>query len=133
MQYSRVHGFGACCLYPFMGSMGDEVCDPKTGPIQGLLNTYGNAKAMEEASSCANRQARSTMASRRRSTPSRRAWRPPASRGANCHLPRVDVGGVIVKVKANGRRPVGVNEKAHLRAARADDVFQRRRARRLVE
>lgn len=49
MQYSRVYDFCTCYLYPFLWSRGGEVWDPKTGQVEGILNTPGNAKAMEAA------------------------------------------------------------------------------------
>jgi len=47
MQYSRVYDFCTCQLYPFMWSTGGEVWDAETGQVEGILNTEGNALAME--------------------------------------------------------------------------------------
>jgi multiple sugar transport system substrate-binding protein len=49
MQYSRVYDFCTCYLYPFMWSQGGEVWDPKTGQVEGILNSAINAKAMDQA------------------------------------------------------------------------------------
>jgi multiple sugar transport system substrate-binding protein len=49
MQYSRVYDFATCYLYPFLWSQGGEIWDPKTGQIEGILNSAINAKALEQA------------------------------------------------------------------------------------
>jgi multiple sugar transport system substrate-binding protein len=49
MQYSRVYDFCTCYLYPFFWSRGGDVWDPKTGQVEGILNSDINAKAMEAA------------------------------------------------------------------------------------
>jgi multiple sugar transport system substrate-binding protein len=49
MQYSRVYDFVTCYLYPFMFSQGGDIWDPKTGQVEGILNSAINAKAMEQA------------------------------------------------------------------------------------
>ena len=48
MQYSREYDFCTCYLYPFMWSQGGEIWDPKTGQVEGLLNSKINATAMEQ-------------------------------------------------------------------------------------
>ncbi len=46
-QYSRVYDFCTCPLFSVMWSSGGQIWDPKTGQVEGVLNTEGNAKAME--------------------------------------------------------------------------------------
>lgn len=46
-QYSRVYDFCTCPLFSVMWSSGGQIWDAKTGQVEGVLNTEGNAKAME--------------------------------------------------------------------------------------
>lgn len=46
-QYSRVYDFCTCPLFSVMWSSGGQIWDPKTGQVEGVLNTADNAKAME--------------------------------------------------------------------------------------
>lgn len=46
-QYSRVYDFCTCPLFSMMWSSGGEIWDPKTGQVEGVLNTDANAKVME--------------------------------------------------------------------------------------
>jgi multiple sugar transport system substrate-binding protein len=48
MQYSREYDACSCPLMSFMRSMGGDVWDPKTGQVEGILDSTVNAKAMEE-------------------------------------------------------------------------------------
>jgi multiple sugar transport system substrate-binding protein len=48
MQYSRVYDFITCNVYNFMFSLGGEIWDPKTGQVEGILNSDVNAKALEQ-------------------------------------------------------------------------------------
>ncbi len=48
MQYSRVYDFITCNVYNFMFSMGGDIWDPKTGQVEGILNSDVNAKALEQ-------------------------------------------------------------------------------------
>ncbi|CAM5769456.1 ABC transporter substrate-binding protein [Labrys miyagiensis] len=50
-QYSRVYDFCTCPLFSIMWSSGGEIWDAKTGQVEGVLNTDGNAKAMERMKS----------------------------------------------------------------------------------
>lgn len=49
MQYSRFYDFATCFLYPFLWSQGGEIWDPKTGQVEGILNSPLNARSMEQA------------------------------------------------------------------------------------
>lgn len=49
MQYSRVYDFITCNVYNFMFSNGGEIWDPKTGQVEGILNSDVNAKSLEQA------------------------------------------------------------------------------------
>ena len=51
MQYSRVYDFVSCYLYPFMWSTGGEIWDAESGQIVDILNSQGNAQAMERMKS----------------------------------------------------------------------------------
>ena len=46
-QYSREYDAASCPTLSVMRSTGGDVWDPKTGQVQGILDTPGNAKAME--------------------------------------------------------------------------------------
>ncbi len=46
-QYSRVYDFCTCPLFSVMWSSGGQIWDPKTGQIEGVLNSDINTKAME--------------------------------------------------------------------------------------
>ena len=46
-QYSREYDFFSCPALSFMRSMGGDVWTAKDGQVQGVLNTEGNAKALE--------------------------------------------------------------------------------------
>ncbi|MFB2551975.1 extracellular solute-binding protein [Ensifer soli] len=46
-QYSRVYDFCTCPQLSIMWSRGGDIWDPKTGQVEGILNTDDNAKAME--------------------------------------------------------------------------------------
>ncbi len=48
MQFSREYDFVSCFLYPFMWSRGGEIWDPKTGKVEGILNSKVNAEALEQ-------------------------------------------------------------------------------------
>jgi multiple sugar transport system substrate-binding protein len=48
LQYSKDYDFFSCAYYPFVYSTGGEIWDPATNNVEGILNTDGNAKAMEE-------------------------------------------------------------------------------------
>ena len=48
MQYSRVYDFITCNVYNFMFSLGGEIWNPKTGQVEGILNSDVNAKALEQ-------------------------------------------------------------------------------------
>lgn len=50
-QYSRVYDFCTCPLFSMMWSSGGEIWDPKTGQVEGVLNTDANAKVMERMKS----------------------------------------------------------------------------------
>jgi len=46
-QYSREYDAATCPTMSFMRSTGGDVWDPKTGQVEGVLDTPSNAKAME--------------------------------------------------------------------------------------
>ena len=46
-QYSREYDAASCPTFSVMRSTGGDVWDPKTGQVQGILDTPSNAKAME--------------------------------------------------------------------------------------
>ncbi len=46
-QYSREYDAASCPTISFMRSLGGDVWDPKTGQVQGILDTPSNAHAME--------------------------------------------------------------------------------------
>lgn len=46
MQYSREYDFISCPLMSFMRSQGGDIWDPKTGQVQGIMNSDINAKSM---------------------------------------------------------------------------------------
>jgi len=46
-QWSKVYDFVSCYAYPFMFSTGGDVWDPKTGQVEGILDTDVNAKGLE--------------------------------------------------------------------------------------
>jgi multiple sugar transport system substrate-binding protein len=48
MQYGKIYDYLSCQLYPFMWSTGGNFWDQKTHQVYDVLNTPGNAKAMEE-------------------------------------------------------------------------------------
>jgi len=48
MQYSREYDFISCPLLSFMRSQGGDVWDPKSGQVQGIMDTEVNAKAMTQ-------------------------------------------------------------------------------------
>ncbi len=48
MQYGKTYDYLSCQLYPFMLSTGGNFWDQTTGQVYGILNTPGNAKAMDE-------------------------------------------------------------------------------------
>jgi multiple sugar transport system substrate-binding protein len=47
MQYSRQYDAVSCPLISFIRSMGGDIWDPKTGQVEGIMDTPTNAKAME--------------------------------------------------------------------------------------
>jgi len=47
-QYSRVYDFATCAYDNFLWGRGGEIWDPKTGQIEGVLNTAQNAASLEE-------------------------------------------------------------------------------------
>lgn len=51
MQYSREYDFISCQLFSFMFSRGGDIWDPKTGQVEGILNTRLNAESMEQMKS----------------------------------------------------------------------------------
>lgn len=46
-QYSRVYDFATCAFNNFLWSRGGETWDPKTGQIEGILNTPENAASLQ--------------------------------------------------------------------------------------
>ena len=46
-QYSREYDAASCPTFSVMRSLGGDVWDPKTGQVQGILDTASNAHAME--------------------------------------------------------------------------------------
>jgi len=46
-QYSREYDAASCPTMSFMRSTGGDIWDPKTGQVQGIYDTSGNAHAME--------------------------------------------------------------------------------------
>ncbi len=46
-HYSREYDFFSCPALSFVRSMGGDVWDPKAGQVEGVLNTAGNARALE--------------------------------------------------------------------------------------
>lgn len=46
-QYSREYDAASCPTFSVMRSLGGDVWDPKTGQVQGILDTRSNARAME--------------------------------------------------------------------------------------
>lgn len=46
-QYSRVYDFATCAFNNFLWSRGGETWDPKTGQIEGILNTDNNAASLQ--------------------------------------------------------------------------------------
>ncbi len=48
MQYSREYDACSCPVMSFMRSKGGDIWNPKTGQVQGIYDTAGNAQALEQ-------------------------------------------------------------------------------------